>query len=326
MGVKNFFSSKKLQIVNFILMVLVLTVAVPLIVSFSFELRRRPAKETSLTVPAQLQQTARLTGSQTTVSPEVLQNSFREIAAKVLPVVVEVDVVDVLKQNAPQFSSPFDFFFSPRQDENQNPQEREYKRYGLGSGVMIRKIGDKVYVLTNNHVVGQAEEIKVKLEDRRQFKAKIVGKDEKKDLALIVFETKENVPIAEMGDSSRLKVGDWVLAVGNPLGFESTVTAGIVSAVGRKSQLGSDVATFTDYIQTDAAINQGNSGGALVNLAGQVVGLNTWIASPSGGSIGIGFAIPINNAKKAIEDFISQGRIEYGWLGINIGDAAPETA
>ena len=130
--------------------------------------------------------------------------------------------------------------------------------------------------------------------------------------------------MAELGDSDSLMVGDWVLAVGSPLGFESTVTAGIVSAIGRRSVQGA--AGFTDYIQTDAAINQGNSGGALVNIYGQVVGINSWIASTSGGNIGLGFAIPINNAKRAIDDFITKGKSEYGWIGINMGGLQPQAA
>ena len=127
------------------------------------------------------------------------------------------------------------------------------------------------------------------------------------------------LPVAELGDSNALQVGDLVLAVGNPFGFESTVTMGIVSALGRHGPQG-DVATYTDYIQTDAAINQGNSGGALVNINGQVVGINTWIAAPTGGSIGLGFAIPINNARQAVSDFITKGKVEYGWLGAEIAD------
>ena len=131
-------------------------------------------------------------------------------------------------------------------------------------------------------------------------------------------------PVAQLGNSDELQVGDWVLAVGNPMGFESTVTQGIISAKSRRE--GPDSTGFTDYIQTDAAINQGNSGGALVNLDGEVVGINTWIVSQSGGSIGLGFAIPINNAKKAIDDFITKGNVEYGWLGVHMGTLTDNVA
>jgi len=144
----------------------------------------------------------------------------------------------------------------------------------------------------------------------------MIGGDPLRDLALVAFDTREDVPVARLGDSDEVWVGDWVLAVGNPLGFESTVTAGIISAKGRRAQGQS----FTDYLQTDASINRGNSGGALVNLDGEVIGINTFIASNSGGSIGLGFAIPINNARRAIDDFISKGSVEYAWLGVNMGD------
>jgi len=134
------------------------------------------------------------------------------------------------------------------------------------------------------------------------------------------------VPLAEFGNSDTLQVGDWVLAVGSPLGFHSNVTEGIVSAIGRESLPGSQIASFTDYIQTDAAINQGNSGGALVDIHGRLVGINTWIASTSGGNAGLGFAIPINNATSAIEDFITKGKVSYGWLGINMGTLSQQEA
>ncbi|GAB4221673.1 MAG: Do family serine endopeptidase [Spirochaetales bacterium] len=258
---------------------------------------------------------------------ENYQNSLRKVAQKVLPVVVEIDVVEVVKQPVPVFDffgNPFEFFFGP-QDRNDRtprtqPQEREFRKQGLGSGVIVRKDGKTVYVLTNNHVAGNASEIKVTLYDGRQFDAKLVGTDARKDLALVSFETSEDVPVAELGDSDQVQVGDFAVAVGNPLGFESTVTFGIVSAVGRKPKPGMDIGSFTDYIQTDAAINPGNSGGALANIYGQVIGINTWIASQSGGSIGLGFAIPINNAKKVIDDIITKGSVEYGWLGVNTGD------
>jgi Do/DeqQ family serine protease len=256
-------------------------------------------------------------------SMESIQSSFRAVAQKVIPTVVEIDVVDVVK--APVMTNPFEFFFGP-QGQNKAPKEQEFRQYGLGSGVIVRRDGNKVYVLTNNHVVGEAEEISVKLSDQRQFTAKLVGTDARKDLALVVFETKDSVPIAALGNSDELQVGDWVLAVGNPLGFSSTITSGIVSALGRHSMPGSNMASFTDYIQTDAAINQGNSGGALVNIYGEVVGINAWIASPSGGNVGLGFAIPINDAKKDIEDLLSKGKVEYGWLGAYIGNLAQDLA
>jgi Do/DeqQ family serine protease len=246
--------------------------------------------------------------------------SFREVVNEILPTVVEIDVVKTVEQ--PGTGSPFEFFFRPR--SNRGSDREQFQQQGLGSGVIVKRTGNRAYVLTNNHVVGDADEIEVTLYDGRSFRATLVGGDPKKDLALVVFEANEDVPLARLGDSDGLYPGDWVLAVGNPLGFESTVTAGIVSAIGRDSMAGSSIAGFTDFIQTDAAINQGNSGGALVNTRGEVVGINTWIASSSGGSIGIGFAIPINNAKRAIQDFITKGRVDYGWLGVSMGDLSPE--
>jgi Do/DeqQ family serine protease len=258
-------------------------------------------------------------------SLESIQYSFREVAKKVLPVVVEVDVTTVVKQPSREPQSPFDWFFNQPPGNNNGP--REFRRGGLGSGIIVKRAGETYYVVTNNHVIDTATEISVKLSDQRTYKSKVVGKDERKDLAVVSFTTKEALPLADLGDSNALEVGDLVLAVGNPLGFENTITMGIVSALGRRGPQGQSVSPSTDYIQTDASINQGNSGGALVNIRGQVVGINTWIAAPGGGNVGLGFAIPINNAKKAIDDFISKGKVEYGWLGVLPDDvqAAGET-
>jgi serine protease Do len=263
-----------------------------------------------------------------------IQDTYREVAAETLPVVVEINVVEVIKQKIPQnMFSPWNFFgnewpfggSSPfsNQNPNQNnnePKEKEFRQQALGSGVIVRHKDDNFYVITNNHVVGNADEISVTLNDGRQFKAKIVGKDSRTDLAVVSFKSKENIPVATLGNSDNLMIGDFVFAIGNPLGFESTFTSGIVSALGRKAEAGSNIADYTDYIQTDAAINPGNSGGALVDQNGEVIGINTWIASQSGGNDGIGFAIPINNAKKAVNDFIKSGKIVYGWLGVSIAD------
>lgn len=247
--------------------------------------------------------------------------SFRKVAESVLPVVVEINVVEVIKQEGRNFS-PWDFFFGEQPD--QDGEGKEYRRPGLGSGVIVRQDGNKAYAITNNHVVGKADEISVRLYDEREYPAKVVGKDARTDLALVVFEVEGDVPVARLGDSDDIYVGDWVLAVGNPFGFESTVTAGIVSAVGRQANPASGISGFTDYIQTDAAINPGNSGGALVNLRGEIVGINSWIASQSGGSVGLGFAIPVNLVKKAASDFLSKGKIVYGWLGVSIQDPQEE--
>lgn len=249
-----------------------------------------------------------------------LQEAFREVSSNVLPVVVEINVVDVIEQEYPA-GNPFGFLFGwPFDDspESEKPDTREFRQEGLGSGVIVDKRGDQVFVLTNNHVVGEADEISITLYDKRTYEGTLVGKDPLRDLALISFETSDDVPLAVLGNSDDLQVGDWVLAIGNPYGFESTVTAGIVSAKGRTQS--PDGQSLNNYIQTDASINQGNSGGALVNLHGEVVGINSWIASQNGGSVGLGFSIPINNAVPAIGDFISKGSVEYGWLGVHMSD------
>ncbi len=256
--------------------------------------------------------------------PEEADGSFAEVAEAVLPVVVEVSVVEVVEQRSPR--SLFEFFFGPRQQQPDD-QPREFERPGLGSGVIVRRDGDTVYVLTNNHVVGDATEIEIGLYDGRRFQGELVGGDPRTDLAVLEFSTAEEVPIARLGDSDALRVGHWVLAVGNPFGFESTVTSGIISATGRRpQQAGAGLPELTDFIQTDAAINPGNSGGAMVNMQGEIVGINTWIVgSQTGGSVGLGFAIPMSQAADAIDQFIEEGRIVYGWLGVSIADASPDS-
>ncbi|AEF85294.1 putative serine protease MucD [Treponema primitia ZAS-2] len=254
---------------------------------------------------------------------EGLQTAFRSVADKVLPSVVEIKTVSIRRQQTPNFNGiPWEFFFGPR-DGNGGNQEREYRSQGLGSGIIVRHSSDTYYVLTNNHVVEAANEIVVALNDGKEISAELVGKDERKDLALVSFKSSETLPIAVLGDSDAVRVGDWAIAVGNPLGFMSSVTMGIVSAVGRTGGPGGNI---NDFIQTDTSINQGNSGGALVNIRGDVIGINTWIASnSSGGSVGLGFAIPINNAKRTIDDFINSGEVSYGWLGVSLAEADKET-
>jgi Do/DeqQ family serine protease len=245
----------------------------------------------------------------------VMQHSFRNVANQVLPSVVRIDVEEVRTQEVPRGNNLpwFDFFFGEPDDN-----DRQFRTQGLGSGVIVRKTGNTYYVLTNDHVVGDADRINIILDDTREFDGTLVGKDARKDLAMVSFQARGgNIPVARLGDSDTLQVGDWVIAIGSPFGFQSTVTAGIVSAVGRR---GGPQGNISDFIQTDASINQGNSGGALVNLRGQVVGINTWITSQTGGSVGLGFSIPVNNVKSAIEDFIESGEVQYGWLGVSIRD------
>ena len=257
-----------------------------------------------------------------------LQNTYRKVSADVLPVVVEIEAVEYQERESETITNPFNFFFGPEDkgEENNEGEKNEegaeppkFRNEGLGSGILVKREGDTYFVLTNNHVAGNADEITVLLYDNRSYQGELVGTDERKDLALLSFETEEDLDIAVLGDSDELYVGDFVLAVGNPFGFQSTVTSGIISALGR--QQGPDN-NISDFIQTDASINQGNSGGALVNLKGEVIGVNTWITTPTGGSIGLGFSIPINNAKKTINDIMKTGSPEYGWLGVSISDVS----
>jgi len=244
-----------------------------------------------------------------------IQDAFRSIADNVLPSVVELTIVEnVPAQNSPDGQIPFHFFFG-QPEENGAPRQ-DFQSKGLGSGIIVRRDGKTIYVLTNNHVAGAATEITAILSDGREYKAELVGHDDRKDLALVKFETADkDIRVATLGDSSSLRVGDWAIAMGSPFGYVSSMTVGIVSALGRS---GGPDGNISDFIQTDASINKGNSGGALVNIKGEVVGINTWIASPTGTSVGLGFSIPINNAKKAIDDFINKKEVEYGWLGVSL--------
>ena len=257
---------------------------------------------------------------------EALQNSFRSISNTMLPAVVEVDITETKTYTSPfgGMTNPFEFFFgNGNNDDSKNKNnQREYESKGLGSGVIVRKTDNTFYVLTNNHVAGSATKISIKLNDGREFEGKLVGADSRIDVALVSFESKDGtIPVAKLGDSDKVQPGDICLAFGAPLGYSQSVTQGIVSAVGRNE---SAMSSMSDYIQTDAAINQGNSGGPLVNIYGEVIGINTWIASASGGSVGLGFAIPINNLKSAIDSFIKKGKVVYGWVGVSLLDTTEE--
>jgi serine protease Do len=194
----------------------------------------------------------------------------------------------------------------------------QFKQRGLGSGVIVSSDG---YILTNNHVVGHADEIHVTLLDKREFTAKVIGKDPKTDLALIKIDTRQPLPSASLGDSEQTEVGDWVVAIGSPFGFNLTVTSGIVSAKGRA--LGGN---YDNFIQTDASINPGNSGGPLFNTDGQVIGINTAIYSSTGSNAGIGFAIPIDIAKSVMQQLKDRGRVVRGWIGVEIQEVTPALA
>lgn len=236
-----------------------------------------------------------------------LQAQVRSTAAKVIPAVVSIASTVVVHDQA--FSDealPFGLFKEP-------PSRRQY---GQGSGVIVSSDG---YIITNNHVVAEAVDVEVILADRRQFKGRVVATDPKTDVAVVRINA-TGLPTMVWGDSGTLSVGDFVLAIGNPLGLSRTATFGIVSAVGR-ADVG--VADFEDFIQTDAPINPGNSGGALVNINGELVGINTAIASPTGGSVGVGFAIPSNMARAAMQSLIKTGRVIRGFLGASTQDVTP---
>ena len=245
----------------------------------------------------------------------VENSSFVNTAKKVTPAVVKIiSTVEITQQYAP-FSFNDDFFGDNFWKRFFGvPQKRRVQ--GLGSGFFISKDG---YIVTNNHVVEKATKVEVYTYNGTKYKAKIIGTDPKTDLALIKIKGK-NFPFLQLGDSSKVQVGEWVLAIGNPLGTEFSVTAGIISAKGR--QLG--VADYADFIQTDAAINKGNSGGPLVNLRGEVIGVNSAILTPNEGSVGIGFAIPSNLVKVIITELKTTGKVIRGWLGVVIQDISPE--
>jgi serine protease Do len=248
--------------------------------------------------------------------------SFSSLVKKAKASVVNISTV---KTVAGGLAHPFSFGGPPRPDDpfkdffdrffgDQMP--KDFKQKNLGSGFVIDKEG---FILTNNHVVEKADEITVKLADGKSFLAKIVGRDPKTDLALIRIESDHELAPLPMGDSDSLEVGDWVVAMGNPFGLDNTVTAGIVSAKYRHIGAG----PYENFIQTDASINPGNSGGPLLNTRGEVIGINTVIFSQTGGSIGIGFAIPINMAKEILEQ-LKTGKVVRGWLGVMIQKITPE--
>src|SRR5438477_1172751 len=222
----------------------------------------------------------------------------------------------------PFFDDPFfrRFFGSPFDDNGGRRQPRTFKERSLGSGVIVTKDG---YILTNNHVEDGADEIKVARDkDKKQFTAKVIGRDPRTDIAVLKIDAKD-LPFITFADSDKIEVGDVVLALGNPFGIGQTVTMGIVSATGRG---GMGIEDYEDFIQTDAAINPGNSGGALVDAEGRLVGLNTAILSRSGGSQGVGFAIPANLARSVMDQLIKSGKVERGFLGVGIQDLTPELA
>jgi Do/DeqQ family serine protease len=243
------------------------------------------------------------------ISPTVSAGSLSFAAKKASPAVVSINTSQ--KAGLEKNKDPwFRYFFGDQDDSAQT---------GLGSGVIVSPQG---YILTNNHVVEAADEILVKLNDGRQTQAKVIGTDPETDLAVLKVNL-EKLPVMVMNNSEQVQVGDIVLAIGNPFGVGQTVTSGIISALGR-NQLG--INTFENFIQTDAAINPGNSGGALVDVQGNLLGINTAIYSKSGGSMGIGFAIPVSIAKQVLEGIVKDGLVTRGWIGVEPTELTPELA
>jgi len=256
-----------------------------------------------------------------TAQARTAPESFADLAERVLPIVVNISTSQVV-EGAPEgdsFEELFRDFFERRGGEDMPAIPRQRRQSSLGSGFIIDPEG---YIVTNHHVVEGADEITVRLHDNTSLKAEVVGTDDKTDLALLKVETSTPLPAAEWGNSDLARVGDWVLAVGNPFGLGGTVTAGIISARQRDINAG----PYDDFLQTDASINRGNSGGPTFNMDGQVIGVNTAIFSPSGGSIGIGFAIPSNMARGIIDSLREYGEVRRGWLGVHIQTLTEELA
>jgi serine protease Do len=249
--------------------------------------------------------------------------NFVEIAKSVKPAVVNIAATRSGKSIEGPHGSPLDdpFFRKFFGDEffKRDAPQREPRERGQGSGVIVEANG---LIITNNHVVSKADEIRVFLSDKREFKGKLIGTDTKTDIAIVKIEA-TGLPTVPWADSDQLEVGEYVLAVGSPFGLTQTVTMGIVSAVGRASM---GIAEYEDFIQTDAAINPGNSGGALVNVRGELVGINTAIFSQSGGNMGIGFAVPSNLSRTVMDQLVRTGKVVRGWLGVAIQDLSPELA
>jgi serine protease Do/serine protease DegQ len=254
---------------------------------------------------------------------EALQLGFVDVAQHVRPAVVHLGTIQRAKSrrgpNLPQgnddpfFRDFFNQFFG-----SEGPDSRsEFRRPGLGSGVIIDKRG---LVLTNFHVVKGADEILIRLSDKREYRGQILGTDPKTDLALVKFQPDHELTVASMGNSDALRVGEWAIAIGNPFGLDQTVTVGVISATGR-SDVG--IATYENFIQTDASINPGNSGGPLVNLKGEVIGVNTAIVAAGQG---IGFAIPINMVKRVVDQLVDKGKVVRGWLGVALQPLSPDLA
>jgi len=292
------------------------TLLLAMFLVFSLMACREPesAKTTSPAAPAE-----KATVNDSTAAP---RNSYAEVVDKVAPAVVTIRSEKRVRppRQHPFFNDPLFRDFFGGLFEGGATRRSQRPQIGLGSGVIVKADG---YIVTNHHVVDGAEAIKIETADHRVFDAKVVGSDPPSDLAVLKIAA-DKLPVLTLADSDKARVGDVVLAVGNPLGIGQTVTAGIVSAKGRSTGLSDG--SFEDFLQTDAPINQGNSGGALVNATGQLIGVNSQILSPTGSNIGIGFAIPANMVSNVMEQLIKSGKVQRGALGIGIQPVTPEIA
>ena len=280
------------------------------------------------TRPTQIADTARpmqLAANDTRATPRMLENSspfsFADLVERVSPAVVTITSETMTTENdsddaQENIPAPFRDLFN---QFNKNQPQRPHKAISAGSGFIIDKTG---LIVTNNHVVDNGKKITVKLPDGRSFDAKLMGTDPATDIALIKVKSDKPLPTVEFGDDRQLRVGDWVVAVGNPFGLSNSVTAGIVSSIGRDIGAGN----YNDFIQIDAPINRGNSGGPTFDLRGQVIGMNSMIFSPSGGSVGIGFAIPASTIHDVVDQLQAHGKVSRGWLGVSIQSVTPEIA
>ncbi len=300
--------------------------AAVVVVSFgAYALLPEHSTDTAMAEPARYESTDH--NGAAAPPPRMMENgtpfSFADLVERVSPAVVSVTAEETEKvsagpdmDNMPEQFRQFFFPFGGR--PQMQPQVR--KAQSMGSGFIIDKSG---LIVTNNHVIDGATKIKVKLPDGRQYDAKLVGTDAATDVALLRVKPEKPLPTVEFGNDRSLRVGDWVVAVGNPFGLSNTVTAGIVSSIGR--DINNDQ-PYTDFIQIDAPINRGNSGGPTFDLRGQVVGMNSMIFSPTGGSVGIGFAIPASTIKDIVTQLEAHGRVARGWLGVGIQPVTPEIA
>lgn len=241
-----------------------------------------------------------------------LQNQLHALATNETPSVVFIGTEKMVTQNN---FDPYEFFFNDPRNKKNNGKERKFKQEGLGSGVIYKKKGNIYYIVTNNHVVAEADKIKVTVDQQKFYDGEVISTDPDVDVAVVKIKTTDTLQLAKFGDSDKLETGDFVIAIGNPFGLFGSMTFGIISALGR-SDLMSGKSSLTNFIQTDAAINPGNSGGPLLNIDGEVIGINTLIYSRSGGSIGIGFAIPVNIVRKVADQIIDKGKVTHGYLGI----------